>query len=162
MLTAGRLAGTAGVFLLYVVAFGLIGGIVSFVFEVIGDVSMEGFDAVIFYVLWCVLGIFCGLLGYDAGGKFASPGSVGDWTGREDAGKTGLVVVLTESVLLLALFVPCYLWASGRLLTFFVTVFVSIMFGHFKLRPKPALVKPAFKARTGGGRDSSETRNPSA
>jgi hypothetical protein len=155
MSIARKLAGIAGVFLLYVAAFGLIGGIVSFLFEAIGDLSMEGFDAVIFYVLWCVLGIFCGLLGYDAGGKFASPGSVGDWTGREDAGKTGLVVMLTESVLLFALFVPCYLWVSGSLsltLTFFVTVFVSIMFGHFKLRPKPALMKPA------GGRNSSETR----
>lgn len=124
--------------MLYVAGFGLIGGIASFLFEVIGDLSMEGFDAVVFYVLWCVLGIFCGLLGYDAGGKSASPDSVGDWTGREDAWKTGLVVVPTESVLLLALFVPCYLWASGSLsltLTFFVTVFVSIMFGHFKLRP---------------------------
>jgi hypothetical protein len=139
---ATKLAGIAGVFLLYTAGFGLIGGIVSFVFEAIGDLSMEGFDAVIFYVLWCVLGIFCGLLGYDGGGKFASPNSPGDWTGREDAGKTGLLVVLTESVLLLALFLPCYLWASSSLsltLTFFMTVFVSIMFGHFKLRPKPAL-----------------------
>jgi hypothetical protein len=135
---ARKLAGIAGVFLLCVAGFGLIGGIVSFVFEYIGDLSMEGIDGVIFYVLWCVLGIFCGLLSYDGGGKFASPDSPGDWTGREDARKTGLVVALTETVLLLALFLPCYLWASSLslVLTYLVTVFVSIMFGHFKLRPK--------------------------
>ena len=103
---------------------------------------MEGFDAVIHYVLWCVLGIFCGLLSYDGGGRLASPSSPGDWTGREDAGKTGLIVVLTESVLLLLLFLRCYLLKSSSMsltLTFFVTIFVSIVFGHFKLRPKPNL-----------------------
>src|SRR5580698_9823146 len=131
---ARKLAGIAGVFLLCVAGFGLIGGIVSFVFEYIGDLSMEGFDAVIYYVLWCVLGVFCGLLSYDGGGKLASPSSLGDWTARKDAGKTGAIVVLTESVLLIALFLSCYRWVSNSrslILTFFVTVFVSIMFGHF-------------------------------
>ena len=136
---ARKLARIAGVFVVYVAGFWLIGEIVSFAFEAIWDLSMEGFDAVIYYVLWCVLGVFCGLLSYDGGGKLASPSSPGDWTGRKDAGKTGAIVVLTESVLLLALFLSCYLWVSSSrslILTFFVTVFVSIMFGHFTLRPK--------------------------
>jgi hypothetical protein len=126
--------------LLYMTGFWLIGEIVSFVFEAIFDLSMEGFDAIIYHVLWCVLGVFCGLLSYDAGGKLASPSSPGDWTGRKDAGKTGAIVVLTDSVLLLALFVSCYMWVSRSLsliLTFLGTIFVSIMFGHFTLRPKP-------------------------
>jgi hypothetical protein len=139
---AWKLARIAGVFVVYVAGFWLIGEIVSFAFEAIWGLSMEGIDAVIYYVLWCVLGVFCGLLSYDWGGKLASPSSPGDWTGRKDAGKTGAVVVLTESVLLLALFLSCYLSESSSrslILTFLVTVFVSIMFGHFKFRPKPNL-----------------------
>jgi hypothetical protein len=137
-----KLARIAGIFLVYVTAFWLIGKIVSFFFENISDLPVEGIDAVIYYVLWCVLGIFCGLLGYDAGGTLGSPSSPGDWTGRQDAAKTGLIVVLTESVVLLLLFVACYLWASSSMsltLTFYITVFVSITFGHFNLRPKPKL-----------------------
>jgi hypothetical protein len=135
-----KLARIAGICLVCVTAFWLIGKIVSFVFGTIGDLPMEGIDAVTYYVLWCVLGIFCGLLSYDAGGTLGSPSSPGDWKGREDAAKTGLIVVLTESVILLLLFVACYLWASDSMsltLTFYVTVFVSILFGHFYLRPKP-------------------------
>jgi hypothetical protein len=137
---ARKLGRIAGVFMLYVVGFWVIAEIVSFVFEAIFDLSMEGIDAVIYYVLWCLLGVFCGLLSYDGGGKLASPSSSGDWTGRKDAGKTGAIVVLTDSLLLLALFLCCYLWASSNrslILTFFVTVFISIMLGHFTLRPKP-------------------------
>jgi hypothetical protein len=137
MPVARKLARIAASSASYLAAFALVGGIASFVFDVLDAVPVRSISTALYYVLWCVLGIFCGLLSYDSGRRTASPQPPPDWTSREGAGKTGLMVILTEAILLAALFLPCYL-VSGSVsltLTYFIAIFASVVFGHFSLRP---------------------------
>ena len=137
--------------LVYLVAFDLIGVVASFVFDVLGALPLRGSSTALFYAIWFVLGVFCGILSYQTGGSMYFPKSEGDWTTREDAGKAGLVVVLITSGILVTLSVAFYLifwrgsWESsvfvpdsGPLtLTFFGTVLASVIFAHRSLRPVP-------------------------
>jgi hypothetical protein len=131
------------------VIFDLIGVAMSFYFDTF---SSRSTSTALFYAIWFVLGVFCGLLIYNAGGSFVSPESKGDWTDREDAGKTGLVVILTATIVLAALSYSFYHFQWGRYnmapsvfvpdsepltLTFFVTILASMILAHLALRPEP-------------------------
>jgi hypothetical protein len=86
------------------VVFDLIGVAACSSFDVASVLSLNIGDTctLLFYTIWIVLGIFCGLLSYDAGGKVGSPNGPGDWTSREGAGRTGLLVVGIESAIVAA------------------------------------------------------------
>ena len=122
-------------------------------FDIVSFGSFGDSNTAVYYALWFVLGVFCGLFGYYAGGTVASPnpnadGTNQDWTSREDSGKTGLLVIFTTAVVLVTLSVLCYrfMWQynlepSGYVpdsfpltLTFFGTVLASSVFEHKVLR----------------------------
>ncbi len=70
--------------LVYLVLFD-IGGVVASLFYELTGLSSVG----LFYLLWFVAGVFCGLMNYASVGEFASSDSKGDWTRCEDATETG-------------------------------------------------------------------------
>jgi len=139
--------------LVYLVVFDLIGVAVCSFFDLASVLPLKigATSTVLFYAIWVVLGIFCGLLSYDAGGKIGSANGPGDWTSREGAGRTGLMVVWIESAILAAVLILCFLFlwqhdlASGffvpgdaRLtLVFFAAIVASVVLGHTRLRPTP-------------------------
>ena len=140
--------------LLYLVVFDLAGVALCFFFEV---APVRRSSTALLYVIWLVLGVFCGLLSYNTAGKMASPKSDMDWSTREDSGKTGILVVLTTSVVLIALSAVFYLllWQrspessffvpdnASPTLTFFAAVLASAVFAHKALRSVPSkTVKP--------------------
>ncbi len=58
----------------------------------------------LFYTIWLVFGIFCGLLAYNLAGSWASPREAGkDWSERFDAGRTGNVILVTSALVLAGL-----------------------------------------------------------
>jgi hypothetical protein len=132
-----RIAKVIGSTIIYLAVFGLLGGIVSFIFDVLGVISRAVSDP-LFYVLWAVLGIFCGLFSYDSGGGILAPESKTDWRSRKDAGTIGLQVVVLETLTLIALSIPSALLISdsfSQSITFFVAVFIGMLFAHIAFRP---------------------------
>jgi hypothetical protein len=145
---AKKLGKMAASTLLYLIAFDVVGVVVCFFFDI---APLRGKSTALFYAIWFVLGVFCGLLSYNTAGSIASPQSNVEWTNREDSGKSGLLAVLTISVVLTALSVAFYLllWryqpeasffvpdTPSPTLTFFVTILASVVFAHKSLRSAP-------------------------
>jgi hypothetical protein len=139
--------------LLYLVVFDLIGVAACSFFDVASALPLKigATSTLLFYTVWIVLGIFCGLLSYDAGGKLGSASGPGDWTSREGAGRTGLLVVWIESAILAAGAIVCclFLWShdsssgffvpdnAGLTLVFFVAIAASVVLAHTQFRPAP-------------------------
>jgi hypothetical protein len=139
--------------LAYLVVFDLIGVAVCSFFDIASALPLRigATSTLLFYTIWVVLGIFCGLLSYDTGGKIGSANGPGDWTSREGAGRTGLLVVCIESGIVGAISILCYLfqWRHGSSsgfyipdnapvsLVFFVAILASIVVAHTCLRPQP-------------------------
>jgi hypothetical protein len=107
----------------------------------------------LYYAIWFVVGVFCGLISYMTSGGLVSPETKGDWTNLADAGKTGILVILTTAAVLTALSILFYrlTWRLPNLadsyyvpdsesltLTFFVTILASVIFTHKTMRPEPA------------------------
>ena len=150
--TLGKIAGCL---LLYLLGFGIVGVIVCLFFDFL---SLGDSDLPVYYAVWFVLGVFCGIFSYETGGKIASPkstvdganqdGTNQDWTLREDSRRSGLLVILTTSVILGTLSVLFYrLWWQGSMeptgfvldsgpqtLTFFGTILASAIFAHKSMR----------------------------
>lgn len=139
--------------LLYLVVFDLTGVVACSFFDIASVLPLKigATSTALFYTIWIVLGIFCGLLSYDAGGKIGSASGPGDWTSREGAGRTGLLVVWIECMMVAAASILCclFLWprdlASGfsvpdnvfPTLSFFVAIVASAVLAHTRLRPAP-------------------------
>jgi hypothetical protein len=121
--------------LIYLVVFDLIGVVVCFFFDVASALPLRGNSTALFYAIWFVLGVFCGLLSYNTGTSFVA----------------GFLVVMTTAVILTALSISCYvlLWRydvetsfyvpdnAAPTLTFFVTVLASVVLAHKSLGPEP-------------------------
>jgi hypothetical protein len=147
--TAKRLGKIALSTLLYMIVFDLAGVALCFFFEV---APVRGTSTALFYTIWLVLGVLCGLFSYNTGGGLASPKSNVDWSARADSGKAGLRVILAMLFVLAALSIACYLllWryhpessffvpdSAPPTLTFFGAIFASAIFAHKSLRPEPA------------------------
>lgn len=141
----------AGSTLLYLVMFDLIGVGACLVFDVAGVLPLQigATSTALYYTLWMVLGIFCGLLSYDRGGRTGSGAGPGEWTNREGAGRVGVLVVSIECVMMAAVSILCYLflWRDNmapssfvpdnvRLtVAFFVAILAAVVFAHAWLRP---------------------------
>jgi hypothetical protein len=107
-------------------------------------------SAALYYAIWFVLGVFCGLLIYLTCGSITSPEKRGlmSWG---DQGQDGLLVILTTTVILVALSILFYRlqWQYPRAdsvyvpdsesltLTFFFTILASVIFTHRTLGPDP-------------------------
>jgi hypothetical protein len=134
--------------LLYLIVFDVVGVAACFFFDV---VPLRGTSTALFYTIWAVLGIFCGMLSYNTGGGLASPKSTQDWSTREESGKAGLLVILAMSFVLAMLSITFYslLWryhpepsffvpdSAPPTLTFFVAVLAAAIFAHKSLRSPP-------------------------
>lgn len=134
--------------LLYMIGFDLVGVAACFFFDV---APIRGVSTALFYTIWFVLGVFCGLLSYNTGGSITALKSNEDWSTREDSGKTGLLVLLATLFLLVTLSIACYLllWqyhpessffvpdSAPPTLTFFVAILGSAVLAHKSLRSPP-------------------------
>jgi hypothetical protein len=145
---AAKLAKMAACTIVYLVVFDIVGVVASFVFDFFG-VENSGFSAGVFYALWFVLGIFCGLLNYNTARGLAFPKSETAWTDRADASKAGLLICAISIVLLIGLSVLFFwvFWDGGGTedpyvpdsmplsLTFFGAVAAATFLAHNVLRP---------------------------
>ena len=134
--------------LLYLIAFDVTGVAACFFFEI---APLRGVSTALFYTIWLVLGIFCGLLSYNTGGRIASGPSKDDWSTRPDSGRAGLLVIAITLLLLAILSVVfyCLVWQrqpessffvpdnTAPTLTFFVAVLGAAVFAHASLRSEP-------------------------
>jgi hypothetical protein len=150
---ATKLAKIAACTLVYLVVFDIVGAVACFVFEFVG-VERAGITAAVYYALWFVLGVFCGLLNYNTAGSMAYPKSESDWTRRADAPKTGLLVVAISVFILIGLSVLFFsiLWRGGAetdpyvpdsmplTLTFFAATVAATFLAHHIARPSPKRV----------------------
>ena len=135
--------------LAYLLAFDIAGVIVSLVFD---SLPLRGVSTALFYVIWFVGGVFCGLLAYNKAGGILLPVKEGDWSSAPGSGKSGLIVICTTALILVGLVVlfDKLLWGAGSAsdpyvpdnialtATFFVTILLSMIGGHTLLRPKHA------------------------
>ena len=130
------------------VAFDIVGVVACFFFDVM---PLRASSTALSYTIWFVLGVFCGLFAYDAGGTAASPNSQGNWSDREDARKTGSLAILVTLAVLVTLSIVCYrlMWqyhpesssfvpdSEPLTLTFFAAVLAAEVFEHTALLPEP-------------------------
>ena len=147
--------------LAYLIVVDIVGAVLSLFFEI---VPLLGVSAALFYAIWFVAGVFCGLLSYNSAGELAYPKQEGsgaddahaieEWTSRADAGRTGLLVISATATILVALsFLFRRLWwqygngssnyvpdSEPLTLMFFATILASVIFAHTSLRPKPKKV----------------------
>jgi hypothetical protein len=105
----------------------------------------------LYYAIWFVLGVFCGLCSYLTCVDIVSPEKRGDFRSSGYQVQTGVLVVLTTTVVLLILSILFYRiqWqysmadsvyvpdSEPLTATFFVTVLASVIFTHKNLRPEP-------------------------
>ena len=154
-------AKAAGCTLVHLVVFGIIaallGMFVDFFSDVIGSMPShrDNSSPLAFYALAFVLGVFCGFFNYRNAGEIISSqahpypsgkGSGADWTDRQDAGKTGLLVIVTTGAVLSALLIAFVEFASwdelldsaSLALTYLTTVLAAEVFIHVSLDPQPA------------------------
>ena len=137
------------VILAFLVAFDIGAVLVCLVLEIL---PLEGVSTALFYAVWFVAGVFCALLSYNkVGGMLLKPAE-GDWSGDPGSGKTGLIIIAITTLILVGfiLLFQKLAWKNGSssdpyvpdsiplTLTFFITIFLSMVGGHFFLRPKPA------------------------
>jgi uncharacterized membrane protein YjfL (UPF0719 family) len=101
---------------IHVVVFGLIGVMITFILSAAGE------EGVVQYVLWAVIGIFCGLMSYSSGLETITGKPLRHWTYSKDTPRTGLVVVAIKLFTLIALSI---------LYTRFVTESLSLAFTFF-------------------------------
>lgn len=116
------------------IAFEIIGGILSFLLDLLGALN-----TVLSYTLWFVSGVLCGVITYHFAGSAASPQSGGDWTDQTHASRTGLLVILTALVVSIPSSIVCYLFDLRYDLEFLVVNLASIVIAHRLLLPEPSI-----------------------
>lgn len=105
------------------------------------------------YAIWLVLGVYCGLIAYNAAGSWATPAIAGqDWSASPGARGTGNLIVLTGIAIIAALaglFYRIY-WSQSvagddyvpdsapHTLVFFLAVLGAILYARTKLMPAGA------------------------
>lgn len=150
-----------GGILLYLIVFDVAIVAVCFVLDI---APVRHKSALLFYTVWFVAGVFCGFLTYFTGGAILSADSDGDWTAGPDADKTGRLVVLCTSAVLVTLSILGYLFlwrgstdssyyvpgSAPLTLTFFVPLLASTVLAHRTVRPDPK--QRARPARSGGSK----------
>lgn len=130
----------------YVIASVIAGVVASFIFDIL---PLRGISVPLFYTVWLVAGVFCGLLGYNAAGSMLSPKTDQDWSASPDSGKYGLVVIVLAALVIAALWIACvkFAWTGAGAddhyvpdnqamsITYFVGMLGAMIGGHAFLRP---------------------------
>lgn len=134
------------------VAADIAGVVMNAVLGVFMGEPSEGFNIVLAYMIWFVVGVFCGLFAYSYAGSWSSPKTAegdaeGDWTTQSGASRigTGVLVVGLLVVVSLAGLCQTFIWpGSGdndyevpfnmpRSIVLFVTVIGAMVFARFYL-----------------------------
>lgn len=126
--------------IIHLVIFALIGVIITFLLSVAGE------EGVVQYVLWAVIGIFCGFMSYSSGLETITGKPLRHWTYRNDTPRTALLVVAIKlfTLIVLAILYARFVTESLSLaLTFFVAVFLAALFVDASLRFQPGAGKQA-------------------
>lgn len=141
-----KLAGVVLSVLIYLAVFDVVGVIVSMVFDI---APIRGKSSLLFYSIWFVLGVFCGLLCYNQTcGRLAKSGDK-DWTATPEATGLGRFVLLTIAAVVALISLASYaiMWRKGGdgdffvpdnmalSLTFFVAVVGSAILGQTVFLP---------------------------
>jgi hypothetical protein len=99
----------------------VIGVVVCTIFDI---APLRARSAVLPYVIWLVLGVFCGLFAYNGAGGWTleAPKEGTDWTAHPDARRTGRVIVGVSTAIIAALAYGAYaaFWSKGVNGEFFV------------------------------------------
>ena len=126
--------------LVYLIAADLVGVAASFFCDVF--LSERRTSAALYYVIWFVIGVFCGVLIYVTCGSFTSPEKKGGLMEWGDKGQTGLLIIFTTGAILAGLSILFYRldWRYSRADSVYVpdsesltlTLFFTILwFGDF-------------------------------
>jgi hypothetical protein len=152
----------------FLVAADIVGVVIGTILDIL---PLRGVSGLLFYAIWLVLGIFCGLLAYNVAGAWATPKAGGkagaeDWTGLPDARRIGsviLVVGILTVAALIAFFYQIY-WSQGvageyyvpdsmsHSLTFFLSVLAGIVLARTALMPARYAQGPGGLDARGRGR----------
>lgn len=120
--------------------FDLVGAILCFFLGIVDEDSPA-----MYYTLWFVLAVFCGMLSYITAADMTSPKTPGN------AGKPGLLIIFTTIGVVAAVSLGCYLiwWRDGSgdsayipdneplSITFFVTVIATSLLARHVSPPEP-------------------------
>ena len=89
----------------YLAVFDVVGVLVCLFLDIIDEGSMG-----VYYALWFVLAVFCGMLSYSTSADLATPKT------PENAGKAGLLAIFATAVIVAAVGLGSYLiwWQIGR------------------------------------------------
>jgi hypothetical protein len=126
------LAQSALITLLYLAVFDVVGVLASLIFDVL---PLRAVSTALFYAIWFVLGVFCGVLSYSSA----------------VSGRAAWLVIATTALVLVALTWACtaLLWQASieashfvpdnvpLTLVFFGATFGGTIIGHLALRPDP-------------------------
>jgi hypothetical protein len=141
-----KLLKVLGIMFLYFVVFDVVGVVASLFFDVM---PLRGTTPFLFYTIWFVLGVFCGLFGFNsAAGKAAGQGE-GDWSTRADSGRIGMFVIAVTTAMLAGFGFAFYsiIWRTETMpdyfvpdspsltVTFFAAILGSQVLGNTVLRP---------------------------
>lgn len=138
---------TVLVLLFCLVAADIAGVLVGSVIDVL---PLKGKSAALFYVIWFVVGAFCGLFAFNMAGAWSSPSATkDDWSSLPGSRRTGNVVLLVSAVLLAGLtwFFHLIYWSQGvggeyyvpdsaaHSITFVAAVLGAMILARFALMP---------------------------
>lgn len=71
-------------------------------------------SALLFYAVWFVAAVFCGVVCYNLSGRMVTQGQNKDWTSHPDARKTSLLVIVVTSIIVAALSLLFYHFSWNR------------------------------------------------
>ena len=127
------------------VAADAVGALACTVFDIL---DLRSNSPALFYAIWLVLGVFCGLLAYGFAGSWSSPkAQTGDWSSMPGASRIGTGVIITSLFVIAGLawlFYTIY-WSRGvagddyvpdsepHSLVFFASVLGGMAVGRFML-----------------------------
>lgn len=130
----------------YVVVSVIAGVVACSIFDIL---PLRGISVPLFYTVWLVAGVFCGLLGYNSAGGILSPKTDQDWSASAGSGKYGLAVIVLAGIVVAALWIVCvkFAWTGAGAddhyvpdnqamsITYFVGMLGAMIGGHAFLRP---------------------------
>jgi hypothetical protein len=144
-----RFAKAAGLLLGHIVVFDILGVIGCFVFDLFG--VTDGGGIIYAYLIWFVVGVFCGGLGYLQTGSIFAPESPNnaDWADLPEADAIGRKVIFATLLVIVPVSVLCYIFQwrladngpyvpdnEALSLTYLGTIFTTTIFMHHVLRPR--------------------------